>query len=156
MLFRSLSAYFWPKTQGQWNIYLQSKVLRQYKNLLVVQLDSDTYLGGAHGIGVTRYLNIDRTDNRVLTLADVLEPGKDGEFWQKVQALHADWLKANDLTDPDLTSVWPFIKTDNFALTEQGLTIKYQNYDIGAYAFGQPEFTVPYGQLKGIVKAIYL
>mgnify|MGYP000034036918 CR=1 FL=1 len=93
---------------------------------------------------------------RVLTLADVLEPGKDGEFWQKVQALHADWLKANDLTDPDLTSVWPFIKTDNFALTEQGLTIKYQNYDIGAYAFGQPEFTVPYGQLKGIVKAIYL
>lgn len=151
-----LSKFFWPKTEDHWNIYLHSKVLRQYKNLLVMQLDSDTYSGGAHGIAATRYLNINRENQQVLTLADVLEPGKDAEFWQKVQGLHLEWQKANGLTDPDLNKTWPFIKTDNFALTEQGLTVKYQSYDIAAYAFGQPEFTVPYTQLNGIVKPAFL
>ena len=152
----ALSQYFWPKTEGQWNIYLQSKVLRQYKNVLVLQLDSETYSGGAHGLGVTRYLNINRENQQLLTLSDVLEPSKDAEFWALVQAQHQPWLKANELSDPESVKTWPFIKTDNFALTEQGLTVKYQSYDIAPYAVGQPEFTVPYSQLKGIVKPAYL
>ncbi|HMX99739.1 MAG TPA: DUF3298 domain-containing protein [Agitococcus sp.] len=42
------------------------------------------------------------------------------------------------------------------ALGEKGIIVKYQAYAIAAYAFGQPEFVVPYEQLKGIVKPEFL
>lgn len=151
-----LSQYFWPKTEGQWNIYLRSKILRQKQQLLVVELNSDTYLGGAHGSPVTKYLNINRQNQQLLTLKDVLVTGQEQAFWTLVQKLYQQWLKQNDLTDPDLMTAWPFVTTDNIALTDKGITVKYQAYAIAAYAFGQPEFVVPYEQLKGIVKPEFL
>jgi len=151
-----LSDYFWPKTEGQWNIYLQTKVLRQDKNLLVMELNTDTYLGGAHGSPVTQYLNINRQTQQLLTLKEVLVTGQESAFWALVKSLHQQWIKQNDLTDPDLQAAWPFSKTTNFALTDKGLTVKYQAYEIAAYAFGQPEFVVLYEQLKGIVKPEFL
>lgn len=147
-----LSQYFWPKTEGQWNIYLQSKVLRQKQHLLVVELNSDTYLGGAHGSPVTKYLNINRQNQQMLSLKDMLVTGQEQAFWELVKKLHQQWLKQNDLTDPDLMAAWPFVTTDNIALGEQGIIVKYQAYEIAAYAFGQPEFVVPYSQLQGILK----
>ncbi|HMU87585.1 MAG TPA: DUF3298 domain-containing protein, partial [Agitococcus sp.] len=151
-----LSQYFWPKTEGQWNIYLQSKILRQKQQLLVVELNSDTYLGGAHGSPVTKYLNINRQNQQLLTLKDVLVTGQEQAFWALVQKLHQQWLQENELTDPDLMTAWPFVTTDNIALGEKGIIVKYQAYAIAAYAFGQPEFVVPYEQLKGIVKPEFL
>lgn len=151
-----LSQYFWPKTEGQWNIYLQSKILRQKQHLLVVELNSDTYLGGAHGSPVTKYLNINRQHLQLLTIKDVLVTGQEQAFWALVQKLHQQWLTQNDLTDPDLMTAWPFVTTDNIALGEKGIIVKYQAYAIAAYAFGQPEFIVPYEQLKGIVKPEFL
>jgi len=147
-----LSQYFWPKTEGQWNIYLQSKVLRQKQHLLVVELNSDTYLGGAHGSPVTKYLNINRQNQQILSLKDMLVTGQEQAFWALVKKLHQQWLKQNDLADPDLMAAWPFVTTDNIALGEQGIIVKYQAYAIAAYAFGQPEFVVPYSQLQGILK----
>ncbi len=151
-----LTKDFWPKSEGQWNLFLQSQVVYQKNNVIVIELNSDAYLGGAHGILNTRYLMIDRNTHLPISLADVLMSGKDADFWALVQAQHQAWIKQYELDDADTIKVWPFMTTDNVALTDQGLSVKYQAYDIGPYALGQPEFVVPYSQLKGMIKPAFL
>lgn len=153
----TLSAAFWPKTGKQWNISLQSKVLHQAGPILTLQLDNDTYTGGAHGISATRFLNLDRGQaNKRLVLADVLVPGKETAFKALAQSLHAAWLKEMEVTDAEFAQTWPFHETDNFALTDKGILLKYQNYELGPYAFGQPEFLLPKDKLAELVKPEFL
>lgn len=153
----ALEQAFWPRTGAQWNIALGTRVLYQAGPLLTVELNNETYSGGAHGIGQTRYLVLDRAQgNRRLVLADMLVAGQDQAFWTLVREQHRAWLKAMDATDADFAQAWPFKTTDNIALTADGVVVKYQNYEIGPYAFGQPELKVPRAALAGVFKPEYL
>ncbi len=152
-----LTARFWKVARPQWGVWLTSRVVDQHHGVLTLQLDAEIYNGGAHSVGVTRSVIVDRNQaNKRLSLSDLLLPGQDSAFWALVKQQHARWIKDNDLADADSVKIWPFIPTDNIALTAQGVRVKYQNYDIGPYAFGQPEFTVPYAKLGGILKPDYL
>ncbi|RZU37001.1 uncharacterized protein DUF3298 [Fluviicoccus keumensis] len=150
---KTLAADFWAKAESDWNIELQSRVLYQNGPLLVVQLDSYLYNGGAHGIPNTLYLNIDRAHgNRVLTLADMLAEGQESAFWELVKPLHAAWLKEMDSTDAEFAQTWPFSKTPNVALLKDGIRVKYQVYEAGPFAFGQPEFVVSRDKLAPLLR----
>lgn len=150
---KALAADFWARAESDWNIELQSRMLDQNGPLLVMQLDSDLYNGGAHGIPNTLYLNIDRAHgNRVLTLADMLVEGQEPAFWELVKPLHAAWLKEMDSTDAEFAQTWPFSKTPNVALLKDGIRVKYQAYEAGPFAFGQPEFVVTRDKLKPLLR----
>jgi hypothetical protein len=151
-----LTTDFWKVSEGQWNIFLQSKILHQKKHLIVLELNADTYLGGAHGIGNTQYLNFDRKTHQRISAAQLFIDDKEPQFWAKIQAQHQAWIKANELNDAHSIATWPFIHSNNIALTDKGLTVKYQNYDLAPYAFGQLEFSVPYEQLHGIINPQFL
>ena len=40
--------------------------------------------------------------------------------------------------------MWPFQENDNYALTRDGMVIKYPAYSIAPYAQGEPEISIPY------------
>jgi len=147
---------FWQKSQSQWSIFLYSKILHQKNNIIVLELGNETYLGGAHEIGYTKYLNVDRKTHQVIPLTQLFIAGKEAAFWAKIQAQHQLWIKDNELNDEHSIATWPFFHTDNMALADKGLTVKYQNYDLAPYAFGQLEFSVPYEQLNGIINPAFL
>jgi hypothetical protein len=42
------------------------------------------------------------------------------------------------------------------ALTDTGIVVKYQPYEIAPYSSGQPELLIPYSELKGILRPEYL
>ena len=152
-----LESEFWPKTGPSWNIGLQNRILHQSGPLLTLQLDVYTYSGGAHGIEVTRYLNIDRSrGNAILTLADILLPGKEAAFWGLVRIRHNALRKEMALDEADFANAWPFQTTGNFAITAKGVVLKYQAYDLGPYALGQPEFLITRDQLVAIVRPEFL
>ena len=48
--------------------------------------------------------------------------------------------------------MWPFQENDNYALTRDGMVIKYPAYSIAPYAQGEPEISIPYSELRGILK----
>jgi hypothetical protein len=148
----ALESGFWPMAERQWHIALQSRMLWQSGPWVSVQLDNYTYTGGAHGIAVTRYWNVDRRGNRRLALSDILVSGQEAAFWRLVKTAHGGWLKAMQSTDAEFSAVWPFKPTDNFALTAQGVVLKYPHYELGPYAFGQPEFLIPYSALSGVLR----
>ena len=133
-----------------------AKVLEQHDRLVVIELSSYRFTGGAHGIPGRAYLNYDRQLHKVLSLQDMLVPGEEQAFWQTVQLAHQAWLAANGHDqDADFLQTWPFERTDNIALNFGAVLLKYDIDRIAPYSSGHPELKIPYPRLNGILKPYY-
>lgn len=155
----SLASYerdFLATAKPGWSSYLQAKVLQQHGRLMIIELSSYRFTGGAHGIPGRAYLNYDRQLKRVLSLQDMLLPGEEPAFWQAAELAHQAWLKANGLDqDLDYQASWPFERTNNIALTFGAVMLKYEVARIAPYSSGHPELRIPYPRLNGILKPFY-
>lgn len=138
-----------------WSSYLQAKLRDQHESLLVVELSSYLYTGGAHGMPGRGFINYDRKQDRELKLADVLLPGKEGAFWRVASKAHQRWLVANQ-HDAAFSRQWPFQRTANVALLRDKVLLKYDVYSLAPYSSGHPELEIPYTELSAILKPEYL
>lgn len=138
-----------------WSSYLQAKLRDQHGALLVVELSSYLYTGGAHGMPGRGFINYDRDQDRELELADILLPGKEGAFWRAAAQAHQRWLVANQ-HDVAFSRQWPFQRTANVALLSDKVLLKYDVYSIAPYSSGHPELEIPYQELATILKPAYL
>lgn len=151
--------YYWRTAKPRYAVILKAELKHQQGPITVLTLSSYQFTGGAHGIPATQYLNWDRSAQRVLGLADVLEPGRGPQFVQALERAHKRWLEDNrDYTDNPTryAELWPFSPSDNYALAKDGVTVKYDAYAIAPYSHGEPELTIPYNELTGILKPAYL
>jgi len=151
--------YFWQTAGPRDETVLRASVKRQSGDLVVLQVDSYQYTGGAHGIPATQYLNCLRTGQKVLSLDDVLIPGRRDRYEQALRRAHQRWLDANPDARQDpaaYAKLWPFQESDNFALSGEGVTVKYSAYSIAPYSYGEPELLIPYAELEGVLRPDYL
>lgn len=143
---------FLAEAKNRYYSALSAEMVRQKGALVLIQVNSEDYTGGAHGMPYTGYLNYDRHRNQKLSLDDVVIDGQRSALVEKLKATHTAWLNQNGSNNADYLGTWPFVETDNFALTANGLVFKYQAYAIAPYSEGQPELLIPYPALKGIIK----
>lgn len=136
----------------------QMLVLRQRQGrgrLVVLDYTNYLYTGGAHGTSTVGYLLWDRQGGRLVTLADLLLPGRAPAFWQAARRAHVRWQQQQP--DPaSLASGWPFEPTDNVALLPDAVVLRYQSYSIAPYAAGTPELHIPLTELDGILRPEWL
>ncbi len=150
-----LEANFFSKARPRDEIALSSSLKYMSEEVVVVQLDSFIYTGGAHGISTTQYLNwLPKTD-KLLTLEAMLLPGKAQAFNEALKKQHALWLKKNAIAKKDpagYNKLWPFEPNDNVALLENGVAVTYDPYSIAPYSMGKPTIYIPFNELKGILQ----
>jgi hypothetical protein len=133
--------------------YLQAKVREQHDGLVIVEFSSYLDTGGAHGTPGRSFINYSRQQHKVLTLSDMLVPGQEEAFWKAAQVAHNSWLISTKLDqEPEFVKSWPFVKTQNVALTYGGVILKYEVSTIAPYALGHVELKIPYPRLNGILK----
>ena len=138
-----------PRTSS----YLQAKVREQHDGLVIIELSSYYDNGTAHGVPGRGFINYSRQEHKVLTLADMLKPGKETAFWKAAQVAHNSWLISTRLDqEPEFLKAWPFKQTPNVALTTAGVMLKYDVTTIAPYALGHVELKIPYSRLGGILK----
>lgn len=152
----SLAAYerqFLDSAEPGWSSYLQAKVREQHDGLVIIELSSYLFTGGAHGMPGRGFINYDRRQHKVLSLQDMLVPSQEEAFWKQAELAHKAWLLANKLDqDADFQKTWPFQRTPHVALTFGAVTLKYDAYSIAPYSYAHPELKIPYPRLNGIVK----
>lgn len=152
--------YFWKTAAPRDSALLSAKTRYRNKNITTIELNTwQYYTGGAHGISATQFLNWDNTAEKVLGMAAILQPGQHAAYVKALQQVHSQWLatQSGAQNDPEMYNrIWPFQPSDNFAFTDVGLVIKYDSYQIAPYSSGQPELTIPYSVLQGILKPEYL
>lgn len=105
-----------------------------------------TYTGGAHGMTLLDAVNLDLVNQKELTLADI-HP----ELERQKAVILAE-INRQIAIDPsqyfmDYLPV-DYLNEDNFYLTEEGLVIFYQLYEIAPYASGIQEFVIPWNLLE--------
>jgi len=148
---------FLRDAQEGWSSYLQAKLREQHGPLLVIELSSYIFTGGAHGMPGRGFINYDMEQDRELRLRDVLIPGQEGNFWRVARQAHQRWLAEHGhAQDPEFLDFWPFQQTAHIALLKDSVLLKYDVYSIAPYSSGHPELNIPHDQLKGIVRPEYL
>lgn len=142
----------------QISVHIQPKILRKQDHLVTVQMNSDSFLGGAHGTEAQQYLVFDLKQKQQLKLSDLLLPNQKNQLTKLLHQQFADWVIAQKLATniKEYEDAWPFKLSQNFYLSADGLVLQYAEYEIGPYVVGMPSFTIPYEKLKGIVKSEYL
>lgn len=142
---------------GQINVTLSPKILNGNEPLATVVLNTSSYLGGAHGSSAQNYFNFDLKTQKQVSLNDVIEPNKNAELKKLAHEAFKTWVMDAKLADnvAEYEQAWKFKLTDNYYLAKQGLILQYGEYEIGPYVVGLPRLTIPYSQLKGVLKTQY-
>ncbi|WP_322994984.1 RsiV family protein [Castellaniella sp.] len=157
---QAYQAYYWKTAAPRDEANLIARNRYRNAHLTVIELNVGQYQTGmAHGITGTQFINWDNQSAKALTIDQLLQPGARPGFDAALQAVHDKWVLAHRdaIQDPDSFSrMWPFATSDNVAITDQGVLVKYQSYEIAPYAWGQPELLIPYTQLQGILRPAYL
>lgn len=149
-----LANTFWKTADDRYEIVLTAEVIRDTASIVVTELHSYAYAGGAHGMSTAMYVNWSPTLDKIFTLKDFVLSGRMKAFEEVLKKKHAEWLKDNEFAQADFAAyleTWPFELSDNVALMPDGIAVTYGHYVLGPYALGMPTILVPYSELKGII-----
>ncbi len=134
--------------------YTGSLLLPVYndRDLLVLENSVQEFSGGAHPNHASSFVTIDVKEKKLLKLGDILTVDStaiSAILNNKVRAvLHIPASAA--LEDNIIAATVP--ATDNFVITDKGLTFCYSPYEIASYADGDVWLFIPYSQLKVLLK----
>lgn len=126
------------------------RVLFNDQDWLVVELYISSYTGGAHGNYESKFLNIDRTQNRVWSLSDIVADSSALQSLLNEAAIYYFKIpQGAHMTDRLLVGEVPV--TNNFYLSATGLCFSYDPYEIAAYSDGQIKLFIPYSRLMPLL-----
>lgn len=152
--------YFFQTAQPRDETWFKASVKDTVGDIIAIELHTGQYVtGAAHPIPATQYMNWERGKGRVLALGEAILPGRGPQYVEALKAAHARWLKTNDDYKRDPAAydkMWPYEPTDNFALTRDGMVVKYDAYSIAPYSYGEPELLIPYKDLVGILRPEFI
>ena len=154
------TAYFWRTAQDGDHTWLRARLRGVVGNAVSIELDSTQQIAGAaHPIPATHFLLWNRRADKQLRLDDVLVEGRHAQYLAALRTAYGLWLKANPGYQRDpagYAKLWPFLESDNVALTGQGLVVKYDAYTIAPYSYGQPEIVLPWATARTFVRPEFL
>lgn len=140
-----------------WTLETKGTVIYQNDQWLTVALRSYQFTGGAHSNTYTALLNFDRETGRELYWDDVLQDSLGFVQLAEDQFRQARNIGSNVTLD-QAGFFWgeDFQPPVNFALTQTGLRLFYNNYEIAPYVLGPTDFVVPYHELTQVLQPRYL
>lgn len=139
---------------GAWYSYyksIESHIQLYQKNLLVYRIDYSEYTGGAHGMYMTTFLNMDLALMRPLRLDDIFA----GDYKEPLTDLIWNQLMADNkvttheaLEELGYGSTGEISPVENFYLDNDGITFYYNVYEITPYAMGPVIVKIPFQMIE--------
>ena len=109
-----------------------------------------TYTGGAHGMTSETTLNFDTDNGSLIGETELFQDGYE-ERLSSLLSLHLP----EALQEPGDTAMLftrDIRPNGNFRVSEAGITYIYNQYEIGPYVLGAVEVTVPWEELKDLLR----
>ena len=130
-----------------------------FNNGKILTVEHKTYMfaGGAHGNSGFLYKNIEVATAKTIHLDDIIADVTAPRFVAIAEKYFREFQSIEEELTLEEAGYFSygdgFYVTYNYAFTSDGLTFLYNPYEIGAYALGAPNFTIPYHELTDFVKA---
>lgn len=140
-----------------WNMDISLDLINQTPAYISIEESTSSYTGGAHPSTYTAIHNYERKTGHLLTLNDlVLDPKKFLFTAERAFRKANDMAEGEDFFDKGFEMDSLFVIAQNFAIEQEGLNFLYNPYEIAPYSMGTIEFSIPYEQLKGIIKPEFI
>lgn len=139
-----------------WNYNARVSVLLATDSLISLQIDIESFTGGAHGSYTTNYVNVDPVTGTPYLLDSFLRPGYQevlNQLGERDFRLQRELEERSSLEDAGFN--FPenqFQLNDNYGFRKEGIVFFFNSYEIAAYAEGPTEILVPYEELRGWYK----
>jgi len=145
-----------PDLTLAWYFKSTSNVLIASDTLISVQVDVDSFMGGAHGMYTTSFINIDSKNGAPYLIDRFLKPGYqtflnelgEEEFREEQELADTTSLEQAGFSFPENR----FQLNDNYGLRKEGIVFFYNSYEVGPYSMGSTEIIIPYEKLRGWFK----
>ena len=136
---------------------VEPEILKDWGRLKQFAVASHTYTGGAHGNPNYQFVVLDPKARKIISLSDVIASGQMAKLTAMVRERNRQRVVASEGASElaDYLESFPFEMSENFVFDRTGLTIQYNVYEIAPYAAGPITYTIPYTQLKGVLKTDY-
>lgn len=133
---------------------IESHVQLYIKHLLVYRIDYNEYTGGAHGIYMSSFLNMDLRTLSPIRLDDLFVGGYNEALtdllWNQLMADNKVTTR-QELEDLGYATTGELEPTENFYLSKEGITFYYNVYDIAPYVIGPVQITLPYEMMQHLL-----
>ncbi|WP_418697560.1 RsiV family protein [Bacteroides sp.] len=134
--------------------YIKSQVQLYTKHLLVYRYRYEEFTGGAHGIYMTTFLNMDLRTLSPIRLDDLFVSDYEGALtdllWNQLMADNKVATR-QELEDLGYATTGNLEPTENFYLSPEGITFYYNVYDIAPYVMGPVQITLPYEMVQHLL-----
>ncbi len=144
-------------TMEAWYSYykgIEGHVQLYTKNLLIYRIDYNEYTGGAHGIYMTTYLNMDLRRLSPIRLEDLFvsdySEALTDLLWNQLMADNKATTR-QELEDMGYATTGDLEPTENFYLGKEGITFYYNVYEIAPYVMGPIKITLPYDAMQHLL-----
>lgn len=144
-------------TMESWYSYykkIKGNVQLYQNNLLVYCMRYEEFTGGAHGIYMTTFLNINLRTLTPVRLEDLFVDDFEAPLTELLwnQLMTDNHVSTRqELEDLGYTSTGDLEPTENFYLGKKGITFHYNVYDIAPYVMGPTQITLPYDSLQHLL-----
>jgi len=122
--------------------------------MLTYRIDYNEYTGGAHGIYMSTFLNLDLKTLSPIRLDDLFE----GDYKEALTDLLWKQLMADnnvstrqELEDMGYATTGDLEPIENFYLDPTGITFYYNVYDITPYSMGPVKVTIPFAMMEHLL-----
>lgn len=133
-----------------WDAEIEGTVIFFNSEIINIQLDSYTMTGGAHGNSNKTSLIFSPKDGRELSINDIVKDTvklaqlSEKKFREKYDIPVDKNINSTGLMFPDNK----FILPQSIFITNEGLILFYNSYEIASYADGTKEIIIPYSEIK--------
>ncbi len=125
----------------------------QNEELLIIEKEGYVYpYGAAHGMPLKHYYHIDLRSGKFYELKDLFK--KDNVYLKRLSEIIGKQVEERSRQEDAMLFSEAYNGIDaeqGFTLTETGLRIYFEPYEIAAYAAGFPAFDIPYGEIIGMI-----
>lgn len=154
--YRDITEEF-PDAIVGWEARIQGKVDYYHPNLLSIVVDAYLFTGGAHGYSTTRYLNFDTQAGTQLELTDMVE--NEAELTRLAENIFRKKEAIDENASINSTGFMfeneTFYLPENIGLSEEGMRLHYNAYEIASYADGPIEIILPMEEVRTLLKQSY-
>lgn len=127
------------------------RFIGQNYNLATFAIQSYSYsTGAAHGMSHQEFVNFDLSNQKHITVSELLKPDMNSKLRDELYAANQNWLEAHNIKKDQLQV------SDNYYYGVNGIVFVYPLYEMASYAEGMSELTLPYYAAKEFIKAEYL
>ena len=135
---------FVPAHPQKWNQNSEMNLFDNKNGFLTVQYTGDGYTGGAHGYAYENYQVIDLAQQKKLMLNDIVDVS--AVNWNTI-LLNSIGQRKSELFEPNTLTY-----NQNFYFDANEITFVYGQYEIGPYAAGIIDISVPFAQITNALK----